>query len=169
VESITGTKYFDLYSDNSVLGKWLRSKPIIICINDILFVHAGISVNLIQNNLTINRINQTFSDSIMGQNIQSTCKSDVLKLLNGDNGSLWYRGYFKDTTFNENHLNAILSFYSKKHIVVGHTPYKEFKLLFDNKIIDIDNGIMLDQPGGVLIIKNESFYKGLVTGDRIKL
>ena len=169
VELIAGTKYFDLYSDNSVLGKWLRSKPVIISINDVLFVHAGISVKVIQNNLTINRINQTFSDSIIGKYIQSTCKSDVLKLLNGDNGPLWYRGYFKDTMFNENHLNAILCFYSNKHIVVGHTPYKEFKLLFDNKIIGIDNGIMLDQPGGVLIIKNNRFYKGLVTGDKIKL
>ena len=169
VELIAGTKYFDLYSDNSVLGKWLRSKPVIISINDVLFVHAGISVKVIQNNLTINRINQTFSDSIIGKYIQSTCKSDVLKLLNGDNGPLWYRGYFKDTMFNENHQNAILCFYSNKHIVVGHTPYKEFKLLFDNKIIGIDNGIMLDQPGGVLIIKNNRFYKGLVTGDKIKL
>jgi hypothetical protein len=169
VESITGTKYFDLYSDNSELGKWLRSKPVIISINDILFVHAGISEKLIQQNLSINKINHLFSDSIIGKNIQSTCKSDLLKLLNGDDGPLWYRGYFKDTTFNENHLNAILSFYNKKQIVVGHTTYKEFKLLFDNKIIGIDNGIMLDQPGGVLIVKNNCFYKGLVTGDRIKL
>lgn len=169
VELISGTKYFDLYSDNSVLGKWLRSRPVIISINDILFVHAGISVKLIQNNLTINRINHIFSDSIIGKNIQPTCKSEVLKLLNGDDGPLWYRGYFKDTTFNESQLNTILSFYNKKYIVVGHTPYKEFKLLFDNKIIGIDNGIMYDQPGGVLIVKNKCFYKGLVTGDRIKL
>lgn len=30
VENISGTYYFDLYSENSVLGKWLRAKPVII-------------------------------------------------------------------------------------------------------------------------------------------
>jgi hypothetical protein len=166
---ISGINYSDLYSGNSVMGKWLRSKPVIISINDIIFVHAGISAKLIQSNLTINKINRTFSDSIIGKDIQSACKSEMLKLLNGDNGPLWYRGYFKDTTFNENHLNSILSFYNKKYIVVGHTPFKEFKLLFDKKIVGIDNGIMYDQPGGVLIVKNKCFYKGLASGDRIKL
>jgi hypothetical protein len=169
VELISGIKYYDLYSGNSVLGKWLRSMPVIISINDIIFVHAGISVELIKNNLTIDKINQVFSDSIIGKDIQSAGESGMIKLLNGDTGPLWYRGYFKDTTFNESNINSILGFYNKKFIVVGHTTYKEFKLLFNNKIIGIDNGIMYDQPGGVLIIKNKCFYKGLVTGSRIKL
>lgn len=168
VEEITNTKYYDLYSDNSVLGKWLRSKPVIISINDIIFVHAGISAKLIESSLSIKQINHAFSDSIIGKDNQSIRKGDVFELLNGDNGPLWYRGYCQDTTFNEISLNSILSFYDKKCIVVGHTPYKEFKRLFNDKIINIDNGIMYDQPGGVLIIKNKDFYKGLVTGDMIK-
>ena len=41
VEAISGIKYSDLYSENSVLGKWLRSKPVMVTINNIIFVHRS--------------------------------------------------------------------------------------------------------------------------------
>ena len=53
VEELTKTKYPDLYSENSVLGKWLRNQPIIISINDILFVHAGISIDMARMKLSV--------------------------------------------------------------------------------------------------------------------
>jgi len=60
VEEIFQVKYSDLYSVNSVLGKWLRSKPIVITINDILFVHAGISIEMVDRKLKIEQINRVF-------------------------------------------------------------------------------------------------------------
>src|SRR4030042_2858006 len=62
VEEISNTRYYDLYSDSSVLGKWLRYKPVMITINNIIFVHAGISIELVNRNLTIDQINREFSD-----------------------------------------------------------------------------------------------------------
>jgi hypothetical protein len=168
-EALTKTPYDELFSVNSVLGKWLRSKPVTITINDIIFVHAGISTSLAQSNITLKQINQSFSDSIIGKDVQLIHKSRKLELLYGDIGPLWSRSYFNDTTFQEDNLDAILNFYDRKHIVVGHTPFKEFKRLFGNKIIGIDNGIMYDQPGGLLMIRKNRFYKGLVTGERIKM
>jgi hypothetical protein len=71
VEKISGTKYSDLYAGNSVLGNWLRSKPIMITINDIIFVHAGISPELVQRKLTASKVNQQFSDKIVGKELKS--------------------------------------------------------------------------------------------------
>jgi hypothetical protein len=169
VETICGIKYSGLFSENSVLGKWLRSKPVMVTINDIIFVHGGISPELVHRNLDIRQINQTFSDSIIGKDIWSTSENEELTFLAGDNGPLWYRGYFTDSTFSESRLDSILGFYDKAHIVVGHSTHKEIKTLFNNKILGIDAGIMYDQPGAILLYKEGCFYKGYITGKREKL
>jgi len=169
VETIAGIKYSGLYSANSVLGKWLRSKPVMVTINDIIFVHGGISPELVHRNLDIRQINQIFSDSIVGKDIWSAVENEELDFLAGNNGPVWYRGYFTDSTFTESSLDSILVFYDKAHIVVGHSTHKEIKSLFNNKILGIDAGIMYDQPGVMLIYKEGCFYKGSITGKREKL
>ncbi len=169
VEVISGIKYSDLYSANSVLGKWLRSKPVMITINDIIFVHGGISPELVHRNLNIGQINQIFTDSIVGKDIWAAGENEELDFLSGDKGPLWYRGYFTDSTFSESSLDSILTFYEKAHIVVGHSPHKEIKSLFNNKILGIDAGIMYNQSGAILIYREGCFYKGSVTGRRDKL
>ena len=40
-------EYDQLYGNNTVLGRWIRSKPTIVKINDIIFTHAGISGDFI--------------------------------------------------------------------------------------------------------------------------
>lgn len=169
VEVLTKTSYPDLYSENSVLGKWLRNKPVMITINDILFVHAGISNDLVRMKLHVKQVNKLFSQEIIGKYISPDNIDKDVELLAGNNGPLWYRGYFEDSTFSESNIDSILMFYDKKHIIVGHTTFKNMKVLFNNKVIGIDSGIGYDQPGEVLIYKNENFYVGSITGSRIKL
>ena len=169
VELLTNTKYFDLYSENSVVGKWLRNQPVIISINDILFVHAGISIDLARMKLPVKQVNKLVSGKIIGKYIAPDNKDKKVELLAGDNGPLWYRGYFEDSTFSEIKLDSILGFYSVKHIIVGHTTFEKMKSLFNNKIIGIDAGIGYKQPGEVFIYKNGNFYIGTVKGERIRL
>ena len=169
VEAISGINYSGLYSANTILGKWLRTKPVMITINDIIFVHGGISPELVHRNLSIKQINQVFADSIVGRDIWSGKENEVLDFLAGDKGPIWYRGYFTDSTFSESSLDSILTFYEKAHIVVGHSPHNEIRPLFNNKILGIDAGIMYNQPGAMLIYKEGCFYKGSITGKRDKL
>ncbi len=169
VEEICHTTYCDMYSEHSVLGKWLRSKPVMIKIDNILFVHAGISSEMAQRNLKISMVNELFTDSIVGKTIQSTDEKQVLNFLNDNDGPLWYRGYFTDKRFRESQIDSILHFYNTEHIVVGHTFNKDIKSIYNNKIIGIDAGIMYELPGEMLMYKNGTFYKGFVTGERIKM
>ena len=169
VEAISGINYSGLYSANTILGKWLRTKPVMITINDIIFVHGGISPELVHRNLSIKQINQVFADSIVGRDIWSGKENEALDFLAGDNGPVWYRGYFTDSTFSESSLDSILTFYEKAHIVVGHSTHKDIKSVFNNKILGIDAGIMYNQPGSMLIYKEGCFYKGSITGKRDKL
>lgn len=168
-ESISRIRYYDQYSENSVLGKWLRSKPVIITINDILFVHAGISIEMVRRNLTMEEINRKFSGNILGKRLKDVNCDEELLFLNEDKGPLWYRGYFLDTTFCESKIDSILAFYGKDHIVVGHTVQEGINSFFSNKILGADTGIMYGRSQEMLLYKNGSFYKVLRTGKRIKL
>jgi len=169
VEDLTKTNYSDLYSANSVLGKWLRIKPVMITINDILFVHGGISIDMVRMKLPVAQVNKLFSGKILGKAIAPDNKNKKVELLAGDNGPLWYRGYFEDSTFSENRLDSILNFYDSKHIIVGHTTFKNIKVLYDTKIIGIDAGIGYNQPGNVFIYIKGNFYSSSITGERTKL
>lgn len=169
VETLAGIDYSDLYSENSVLGKWLRSKPVMITINNILFVHAGASPELVRKGLEIKQVNQIFSERIVGKDIDLYLEDEELDLLSGNDGPVWYRGYFADTALTVASLDSILNFYGKEHIVVGHTTHKNIMLLFGDKVIGIDTGIMYGQPGNMLINKNGRFYKGSISGVRSPL
>jgi hypothetical protein len=169
VEKISKTSYADLYSENSVLGKWLRTKPVMITIDNMIFVHGGISTEMIRRKLDINQINKIFAKKVVGKNLREIYEKKLLKFLSGVDGPLWYRGYFYDTDFCESEIDSVLHFYRKEHIVVGHTPNETTTTLFNNKILGADAGIMYDKPGEMLIYKNGSFYKCTCTGSRIKL
>jgi len=166
VEAISGADYTDLYSGITVLGRWLRSKPAMITINNILFVHAGVSPQLLRKGLKIKQVNQIFAERIIGKEISFHTEDEDVKLLSGNEGPLWYRGFFTDTTLTEENVNAILDFYGKELIVVGHTPQKNITTLFDKKVIGVDTGIGYGQPGYMLIYKEGSLFRGHISGAR---
>jgi hypothetical protein len=168
-ELISNIRYYDQFSDNSVLGKWLRSKPVMITIDNIIFVHAGISAEMIHRNLNVEQVNRIFSENILGKDLKLVNCDEELYFLDEYNGPLWYRGYFADTTFCESRLDSILDFYGKEHIVVGHTVHKQINSLFNTKILGADTGIMYKQSPEMIIYKNGSFYINQITGKRIKL
>jgi hypothetical protein len=99
VEVISNTRYYDLYSLNSVLGKWLRIKPVMISLNNIIFVHGGISIESVRKNLQIMQINKIFPEKIVGEEIQTDNISEEVMFLDGNDRPVWFRGYFTDKNF----------------------------------------------------------------------
>ena len=169
VEYLTGIPYPDLYSNESLLGRWLRNKPVIITLNNIVFVHGGISTEMIRENLGINDINRLFYQLHVMNAVESD--NDIVKLsfLTGDHGPVWYRGYFYDPDFTEAKADSVLNYFGKDHIIVGHTHSEGFQSLFDNKILGIDAGIGSDLEGALLIVKDGVFYYGTPDGKRREL
>jgi hypothetical protein len=169
VATISGIEYSELYSEESVIGRWLRNQPAIISINDIIFVHGGISIEMVRRKLDMKQINRAFSDMVLRKEMQVQDEATNLKFLNDDEGPIWYRGFFTNKDYCETKIDSILTFYDKNHIVVGHTTSNEIRSLFDSKIFGIDAGLGNDKSGAMLIYKNGQFYQGFVTGKRIKL
>ncbi len=168
-EKLSGISYSGLFSDNSVLGRWLRTRPVAMTINDILFIHGGVSTDIVEKGLKVKDINKTFYRDIIGKDLAEAARDEKLFLLIGDKGPLWYRGFFTEKGVDENDLSRIMEFYGVKNIVVGHTPDTLIRSLNNNKIFGVDAGIMNDLPGELLLIKNNGFYRLDRNGIRKKI
>ena len=166
---LMSTTYDKLYSENSFLGKWLRKKPIIVKINDMLFVHAGVSPKLVKYGFTQSQINELFLNKIIGKSDKFILADPELSLLRGKDGPVWYRGYFRNTIITEQEVSELLRYFDTKHIIVGHTSMPNIVSYYDSKIIGIDSSIKYGDSGEILILKNNEFYRGTSNGALIKL
>ena len=118
VEEISNTSYTDLYSEKTVLGRWLRTRPVVITIDNIIFVHGGISTEMIRRNLNIRQINKIFAKKrSLGKASGKFVEKERLKFLNGVDGPLWYRGYFYDKDYCESEIDSVCIF-TKKDILL---------------------------------------------------
>jgi hypothetical protein len=169
VQELSGIGYNELFSMSTVLGNWLRSKPVIVTINDILFVHAGISSEMVQRKMNSKKVNRLFGDELNGRPLDSISKYIDLPFLFTDSGPIWYRGYFSGKEFGESKLDSILDFYDKKHIVVGHTTLPSVTSLYNTKLIGVDTGIMYGKSPEILLYKEGVFYRCSNKGKRTKL
>ncbi len=154
--------YEKLFSENTLMGRWLRTKPVIIQINDILFVHAGISPELVEKGFTAEQVNRTFLNDILGKTKDETKQDSVLRFLRGRKGPIWYRGYFNDTHLDEMKIDSILNHFNKKHIVVGHSSQQSIVSLFGNRVFGVDSNIKNGKYGEVLIYDKGDFFRGTI-------
>ena len=131
------TKY--LYSERSELGKWLATKNIVEKIGDYLFVHGGLSPELLDFELTLVDINSIVRSNFGGlpDSINKT-----VDFLYGSKGPIWYRGIVMDRLnypkIKPLELDTILAYYGSKKIVIGHTIVDNISTDYGGKVIRID-------------------------------
>ncbi|HDR89430.1 MAG TPA: hypothetical protein ENN63_07385 [Bacteroidetes bacterium] len=138
--SSLGIFYPDLFSLDTELGQWLRKKPVLVQINNMLFVHAGISPGFLQTRPNVEDVNRLIRGYLHGR--PDTTRLDDLKLLLGEQGPLWYRGYFisgsqyarADSSF----IDSVLNYFGVKRLVVGHNNVDEITPLYSGKVIAVD-------------------------------
>lgn len=171
--------YTDFYGPDTELGRWLRTKNTIIKINDVIFVHGGLSTELINNDLNIEAINNLVRDIIKRNKPEANTQIEEFVL--GNSGPLWYRGYLKlDSNYykstgekydmNEQTVDKILKYYNASAIVFANTHVKEISPLFNYKIFGIDIPFAeSDAEFQGLFIEDNHFYKVHMNGEKILL
>jgi len=164
---LMGKTYTELFAENTFFGQWLRTKPVMLKINDLLFVHAGISPEFIERGYTIAETNQFFIDSITGKSWKEILNNNDLTFLMDSNGPLWYRDYFENQKVPEEFIEGILKHFSTQHIIIGHTTLPNITPMFHNKVIAIDSGIKSADYGEILIIKKNNYYRCTPIGTSI--
>ncbi len=147
-----------LYGTNTEIGRWLRSKNSIEIIGRTLFVHGGISPELINRHPSIDPLNATIRTNI--DNAQS---NDSLVM--GKKGPLWYRGYIEDPIEDES-VQRVLTTLDVDHIAVGHTVVPEISPLYNNKVYALD-AKRINKKYQALLIDGNTYYitnsEGLIT------
>ena len=166
---VTQVPYPDLYSKRTVLGRWLRSKPISVVINDVGFVHGGYSPEVLSSNLSIEKINEVFANTILPGTAADAEANQLTDLLYFDNGPLWYRGYANPKGFDEETAERILDELQLKKIVVGHTSMPKIISIHDEKILLIDSSIKFGKSGELLLSENDTLYAGNLYGSKFRL
>lgn len=167
IQNETGINYSYLYNNNTLIGKWIRSKNAVIKINDILFVHGGIHPDLVKKDYTIEAINSY----IKGYLNYTDLNQHAIDLI-GINGPLWYRGFIKEDegkpAIDKTDIDKILKKFDAKKIVFAHTTVNEITPLFENRLIAIDVPLS-DEKGEALIIQNDKYSVITIKGERKEL
>ncbi len=159
-----GTSYEKLFTNDYVLGKWLRSLPLMVKINDSLFVHGGVSPEVMAKGLTMEQVNQITFDKYKNEKVVSKDLQKVLSSL------IWYRGYFaKEKGCPDSVVTATLKAYKAKRIIVGHTSHKEVVKRYDGKVIGVDSSIKNGKKGEILLWEAGKWTRGLSNGERLPL
>jgi len=157
--------YNSLYNNNTVIGRWLRSKPTLVKINNTVFVHGGISEAFLSHNeFEIEKINAIMRGSIdiSKAELKST---DFYSIYYGTDSLIWYRGYFDDN-LSDATISNILKRINSEHIVVGHCSNKEVVQLYDEKIYGVDSSMKYGKYGELLVIKKNKVYRMTLEGKK---
>lgn len=162
--------YYKLYGPNAYLGRWLRSLPLTVQINDMVFVHGGLSKELLREVHSLKKINDLYHKYLIDSKPEFAATSaESLALLKGENGPLWYRGYFLDRDLEEKDIDRILKRLSVKKMVVGHTSFKAIRTFFEGKVIAVDSSMKFGSMGEVLLVEDGHFVRGSLLGARLEL
>jgi hypothetical protein len=160
--------YSSFYTDITELGRWLRTKNAAVKIDDKLFIHGGISPEILAQDMSIYSMNKCLWD-YFSRNIDSTNIERINAILHHITGIFWYRGYFFEVEdcpmITEEEIDQTLELYDVSKIIIGHTNVKEIKPLYHNKIYATDIPFYEDgyELQG-LLIKNKKYYRALLDG-----
>ena len=162
---LLNSNYAQLYGNHTVLGRWLRSKPTIIKINDNLFVHGGISQEFINQGYDLEGTNKLMRESL-DRDKEEMKSGPFYKRYYGSNGPIWYRGYFNGVV-QDTEISNILNQLNVNHIIVGHNSQVQVLQLFDKKVFAVDSSIKKGETGEILLIRKKLYYRGTMQGEKI--
>lgn len=157
--------YVSLVGENSEIGRWLRTKNVIERVGDILFVHGGISSEMNNVNLTLEKFNELarpfYADTTYHYPYVET------DLLFSENGPFWYRGYYMGKQMaTDEQVDSTLDKFYVKHIITGHSIVADtISVLRRGRLFDTD----VHHAGGkseALLVENKKFYRVNQNGEK---
>jgi hypothetical protein len=138
------------FSPKGEYGKWLSRHNAVIRINDILFLHGGISPKYAETS------REQFNDTIRSELADFSQLKDGMTM--DPLGPLWYRGLAAGSEAGlAAHVDRVLQFQGVKYIAIGHTPAPgAVSPRFGGKVLLIDVGLskLYGNTPACLVVEN---------------
>jgi len=164
----SGIRYQDLFGPAMELGRWLRTKHLAIRLNGVLYVHGGLSPEILTRGLDLKEINVQGREGIDLRSYDFLFK-DLPGFIFGSAGPLWYRGYHEAMEYpqaTQKDVESILEHFGATAVVVGHTDIGEIRALYRGRVFGID--VDVAALGGLegLLWEEGEFYEIRKDGSR---
>lgn len=174
--SKAGIPYSELYSVDTELGQWLRDSYLIVTVGTDLFVHGGLSTEMMDRSYKIGEINELGWRFIgMPNKVRNELHSRNERLF-GNSGPIWYRGLAADSErrpgISSEDLDKVLKYYNADRIIVGHTRVEEIDWRYDGRVIAVNvrhHRNFGPNRSAALLIENGLYYSVNYTGDKTLL
>ncbi|MEZ5463492.1 metallophosphoesterase [Dokdonella sp.] len=140
--------------------EWVMDTEVAIQINDLVFLHGGLSSGYCRNSLS----------SLTDKARAALRESDPATpdILTDELGPLWYRGLSGvEPVASDETVEAILAQHGARHIVVGHTPTEgAIWPRYSARVIQVDTGLSEYYGGhvGYLEVSGDTLYAGYPNG-----
>lgn len=161
--AVLGRDMSGLVARDTELGRWLRVQHAVVKVGPFLFVHGGLSREVLEAHKDLEAINAAFKGQLN--------EYKPGELLKGP-GPVWYRGLIPgierkqpEATLSE--VDALLKRFSVKGVVIGHTTLPQATAYHGGKVFGIDAGLKDGKPGEVWIWEEGKVWRGLVNGTRL--
>ncbi|HEX6063107.1 MAG TPA: metallophosphoesterase [Longimicrobiales bacterium] len=143
--TLHGTPYHRLlHPRESVLGRWLATKPPLIKAGDLLLVHGGVSREFAKHSpqQLARMLSQHMRDDIFLAHLDTTLRITVdsthlaawQDFFWGERSLFWNRSYLESDTVAAE-LDHVLRQFGAAAMVVGHTPVEMIHARFDGRLI----------------------------------
>lgn len=145
-------------------GSWVAGHNTVIRLNNLLFVHAGLSPAYLD--WSISEINERVRAELRGVRDSSE------PVIEDFQGPHWFRGLSTDDeAVAPDFVDMLLARFGVDHIVVGHTPCTDTIMpRYDGRVLVIDSGISAFYGGPVtVLLVEQGVLHNLQRGERIPI
>lgn len=140
--------------------EWVMDTEVAIQINDMIFLHGGLSSAYCQNSLA--SLTEKARAALRESNPSTP------SILTDQLGPLWYRGLSGvEPEASSETVDAILAQNNARHIIVGHTPTEgAIWPRYATRVIQVDTGLSAHYGGhiGYLEVNGEKLFAGYPAG-----
>jgi len=155
-----------LYGPDSEVGRWLRLRPAMVRIGRILFLHGGISPQLLAESPSLKALNERLA-AVWRPETSEEARRAML----GAHGPLWYRGLIPgaDAKLGDatpEHVEALLRLFDADRVVVGHSTLETVTAFHGGRVIGVDAGLKEGKPGALLLLERGKAFIGLADGSK---
>ncbi len=161
--------YPELVGRNTALGQWICSRNTMFTVGRNLFVHAGLSKDFYDRNLSIPTVNEKMSHGLYLDRKGRQADSHLTYFLFATFGPVWYRGLVRDAEkyypCNPDTLGMILDRYEADRVIVGHTIFDDISTFYDGRVIavNVENAPNREaKRGRAILIQGKNIF---VVGD----